>query len=163
MPKIKNIIIFVVIGAIFVLIYIFFIKPSTSDTASLVSTSTTPATSTTDSTATSNPSPVVAQDFLDLLLNIQSIKLDSAIFSDSAFINISKHDTSIILTPDGTEGRPNPFAPLGADVVAAVPPVCTLPQVLDNVANVCVTPPSICTLPKILNKTTNTCVTPSSH
>ena len=162
MPKIKNIIIFIVIAAIFVLIYIFFIKPGTSDTASLVSTS---ATSATGSTATSNPSPnpAVAQDFLNLLLNIQSIKLDVSIFSDNAFINISKHDTSIILTPDGTEGRPNPFAPLGADVVPAATPVCTLPQVLDTVKNICVTPPLVCTLPKILDKTTNTCITPPSH
>jgi hypothetical protein len=110
-------------------------------------------------TSNSTPDPLLAQDFLDLLLNIQSIKLDNAIFSDNAFINISKHDTSIILTPDGTEGRPNPFAPLGADVVAAATPTCTLPKVLNVATNTCVTP-AVCTLPKVLNSTTNTCVVP---
>ena len=30
------------------------------------------------------------------------------------------HDSSILLIPDGTEGRPNPFAPIGSDITASV-------------------------------------------
>ena len=110
MSKIKNIIILVVIGAILVLIYIFLIK-APDETATLVSSSgVAPATTTTDSS--------VAKDFLTLLLNVKNIKLDDAIFSDSAFGAL--RDSSITLTPDGNEGRPNPFAPLGIDIVANV-------------------------------------------
>lgn len=57
-------------------------------------------------------------DFLASLLNVQNIKLDESIFSDPAFASL--HDSSILLIPDGTEGRPNPFAPIGSDA-AAVP------------------------------------------
>ena len=79
------------------------------------------------------------QDFLSLLLNVKSIKLDSTIFDDPAFLSL--YDSSITLTPDGTEGRVNPFAPLGADVVVAVTPTCILPQVLDAETNTCINPP----------------------
>ena len=158
MPKIKNIIIFGAIGIAFVLIYIFFIKPSSNNnTPALVSSGTAPVTG---NTVTSNANPLVAQDFLNLLLNIQSIKLDDSILTDPAFSSL--HDSSITLTPDGTEGRPNPFAPLGTDVVAIPPLVCTSPKVLDAVKNTCVAP-MICTSPKVLDVPTNTCVNPPSN
>ena len=54
-----------------------------------------------------------------VLLNVKNIKLDDSIFSDIAFSNL--RDSSITLIPDGTEGRPNPFAPIGSD--ASVAPV----------------------------------------
>lgn len=97
------------------MIYIYFIKPS-SPTAALVSSSPTP---TVGSTVASSADPLVAQEFLTLLLSVKNIKLDDTIFSDRAFNSL--HDSSITLIPDGTEGRPNPFAPIGTDVVA--PPV----------------------------------------
>jgi len=121
MPKIRNIIIFIVIGAIFVLIYIFYIKKSPTDTASLISSTPDSAVSTSSGTIENNSK--VAQDFLSLLLNVKSIKLDDTIFSDNAFESL--HDSSITLTPDGNEGRPNPFAPLGTDIVA--PPAASAP------------------------------------
>ena len=117
MPTIKNIIIFVTIGTAFVLIYAFFIKPD-PPVDNLVSSS---PNSLEQSAGTSNKNAPATQEFLDLLLSVQNIKLDDAIFSDEAFISL--RDSSIILVPDGNEGRPNPFAPLGADVVA--PPVGT--------------------------------------
>ena len=113
MPKTKNIIIFLVVGIIFVLIYIFFIKQSPS-TATLVSSSTTPTAS---DLAAGNSNPSVTQDFLTLLLNVKNIKLDDTIFSDVAFTSLDGSH-SITLTPDGTEGRVNPFAPFGTDVIA---------------------------------------------
>ena len=117
MPTIKNIIIFIAIGTVFVLIYIFFIKPS-PPVDNLISSS---SNLSEQSAETLARNASATQDFLGLLLSVQNIKLDDTIFSDEAFIGL--RDSSIVLIPDGNEGRPNPFAPLGTDVVA--PPVGT--------------------------------------
>lgn len=113
MPKIKNIIIFVVIAAVFILIYVFYIKPTFFGGAPALSTTTPSATDTTGTTATG--ASVVPDNFLTLLLSVNNIKLNDAIFSDPAFIGL--RDSSITLIPDTTIGRPNPFAPIGSDVV----------------------------------------------
>lgn len=162
-PKIKNIIIFVAIGAVLVLIYIFFINPA-PDQGNLVSSNTVLPNVNTSGVDTSFPNGAtsVTQDFLTLLLNVKNIKLDDTIFSDPAFNSL--HDSSITLTLDGTEGRPNPFAQFGNDVVVIVPLTCILPQVLDTPTNTCIipsTPPPVtCIPPKVLNISTNTCVNP---
>src|SRR3990167_8603806 len=110
MPKIRNIIIFIVIGVALVLVYIFFIKPSDqSETPSLVSSSSSAVTN----TAVLADNSAVAQEFLTLHLSVRSIKLNDAIFSDKAFDALL--ETPVDLVQDGTEGRPNPFAPLGSD------------------------------------------------
>jgi len=121
-PKIRNIVIFVTIAAAFVLIYIFFIKSSPPE-ASLVSVPSTTSLpnidgSLEDTNAVNEVSALVAKDFLTLLLSVKNIKLDDAIFFDVAFSSL--HDSSITLIPDGTEGRPNPFAQFGNDNVAPV-------------------------------------------
>ena len=113
MPKIKNIIIFSVIGVILVFIYFFFIKASPDEEVTLVSSSPNQEES---NTTTASDTSAIAQEFLTLLLSVKSIKLNDAIFSSNAFNSL--HDSSIILVPDGNEGRPNPFAPIGTDVVA---------------------------------------------
>ncbi|MEX2028921.1 MAG: hypothetical protein WD963_00350 [Candidatus Paceibacterota bacterium] len=118
MPKIKNIIIFTVIGMIFVSIYIFFIKKSPSDTATLISATSSPVV---PSIISGDQNSVVAQEFLTLLLGVKNVRLDDAIFSSNAFMSL--RDSNIILTPDGSEGRPNPFAPLGVDNIIAPPAV----------------------------------------
>ncbi len=122
MPKIRNIIIFVAIAAALILIYVFFIKPSSSDQTNLVSS--------TPMSATASPSvngtPLVTEDFLNLLLSVKNIKLDDSIFADPAFSSL--HDSSITLVPDATTGRPNPFAQFGNDVVPTVP--ATTPPVV---------------------------------
>lgn len=122
MPKIKNIIIFLAVGVALVLVYIFFIKPaiSNSNTPPLVSSAgVTPAV---QNTAGGEAARTLTQDFLTLLLSVNNIKLDDAIFSDLAFKSLD--DPKVTLTPDGSEGRINPFAPIGTDiiVVPAVPP-----------------------------------------
>ena len=83
--------------------------------------------STTNTTMPSNTS-IISQNFVSVLLNIKNIKLDDAIFSDPAFNNL--HDQNISLKPDGTEGRPNPFAQFGNDnpaqtlnIIPVTPPV----------------------------------------
>ena len=180
--KIKNIIIFTVVAVLLILIYIFFIKPEPEE-QNLVSSS--PVT-VLPSSDTVNQNSLIARDFLSLLLSVKSIKLNDAIFSNGAFINL--HDSSILLTSPqpGDEGRLNPFAPIGYDAtvapIHAPSPICTLQEVLDNVTktcitpivtcvlpeildvitNTCITPPPTCTLPKVLNTTTNICVTPAT-
>jgi hypothetical protein len=113
MPTTKNIIIFVAIGAILVAVYIFFFKPSAEDEGALVVAvqETTVSTGVTNSDTAS----LVGHDFLNLLLNVKTIHLDTTIFSDPAFTSLN--DSSITLVPDGTEGRPNPFALFGNDDV----------------------------------------------
>lgn len=119
MPKIKNILIFVAIAAVFVLAYIFFLKPDGAPDASLVSSPSTSAlpldaAPVAETGVPSGGVSVAANDFLTLLLGVKNIKLPEAIFSDPAFLGL--RDSSIVLVPDGNEGRPNPFAPLGQDI-----------------------------------------------
>ncbi len=110
-PKIKNIIIFLGIGVVLILLYVFLIKGS-PDQASLTSTSNDvviPASGVPDENS------LIAQDFLTLLLSVKSISLQDSIFKDPAFISLQ--DSSIELVQDHTEGRPNPFAPIGSDII----------------------------------------------
>ncbi|MEJ0001963.1 MAG: hypothetical protein WDN09_02165 [bacterium] len=117
MAKTKNIIIVAVIIVVLAAGYAVFFRQAPGDEANLVSSA--------DGTmmpADSGPADVaggVASDFLNLLLSVKSITLNDAIFSDPAFATL--RDSSISLVPDGTEGRPNPFAPIGTDPVAPAP------------------------------------------
>lgn len=119
MQKIKNAIIFIVIALAFFLIYVFFIKPSPEE-ARLVSSGAGAILpnldGSTPNTNISNTNTLVTKDFLMLFSGIKNIKLDDAIFSDPAFNSL--RDSSITLIPDGTEGRPNPFAQFGNDAPA---------------------------------------------
>jgi hypothetical protein len=108
MPKIKNIAIFVGIAAAIFLGYYFFIKAPAPEDNLVVSSA---ANSSPQSGAVATGVP---RDFLTLLLSVRNIRLEDAIFSDAAFKNLDGSH-SIILTQDGNEGRPNPFAPLGPD------------------------------------------------
>ena len=114
MPKIRNIIIFVAIAAVLILAYVFFIKPSLNNSQpTLVSSSGVTATNTTTTSGgTTNATVVdgtsVAQNFLTLVLSVQTIKLNVGIFTDGAFTSLQ--NSSVTLTPDATIGRPNPFA-----------------------------------------------------
>jgi len=111
---IKKIIISAVIIVALVLVYIFFIKKA-PDPGNLTSSTSSPtglaALSPTNTTGAQDAT--VDTEFLSILLSVKNIKLNDSIFSDKAFINL--RDSSIVLTPDGTEGRTNPFAPIGLD------------------------------------------------
>ncbi len=117
MPKIKNIIIFLIIGVILVSVYLFYTKKTPSDSSALVSSS---ASSVVPNAVAGNTNDNVTQEFLTLLLSVNNIKLDDTIFSDVAFTHLDGSH-GIALIPDGTEGRINPFAPLGADTVVVSP------------------------------------------
>jgi hypothetical protein len=58
----------------------------------------------------------VDQDLIALLLQLRSIRLDTAIFNDPAFRSLQ--DFSQALVPEAI-GRTNPFAPLGARLAPA--------------------------------------------
>jgi len=109
-PKIKNIIIFSAIAIVLILVYFFFFKSSPQD-QSLLSSSGGSDPTAVDTTAQGT---AVGSDFISLLLNVKSIKLDYSIFTDPGFLSLK--DSSITLTQDGTEGRRNPFAPIGIEV-----------------------------------------------
>jgi len=121
---IKNILIFTAIGVIFIFIFIFFIKKSPEGPALVSNSSPSGATS-----SASSVDAAITQDFLSLLLNVQNIKLDGSIFSDPAFTSL--RDSSIVLVADGTEGRPNPFAPIGSEGggTSQIPPKTAIPPV----------------------------------
>ncbi|MES2134893.1 MAG: hypothetical protein V4449_01465 [Patescibacteria group bacterium] len=53
----------------------------------------------------------VDQDLISLLLELKSIKLNDAIFADSAFKSLQDFSQELVPEP---VGRNNPFAPLGA-------------------------------------------------
>ncbi|MCE9585476.1 hypothetical protein K8Q94_02545 [Candidatus Nomurabacteria bacterium] len=137
--KIKTFIILILVAGSLVSIYVFLMKPN-SETAGLVSTvNNTNVQNITDSTN------IPGSDFLSLLLNVKNIKLDDSLLKDSIFNNL--HDSSIVLVQDGTEGRPNPFAPIGSDVNV-------IPVNLSNVVPVNVN--SVDNLSNIIPTNTNT-------
>lgn len=118
-PKLKNIILFIGILGALILAYLFLFANKKEEPPLISSTSGVSGVSEGDNTAASAPLPAAAGEFLSILLSVRSIKLDDSIFSDPAFLSL--RDSSIELVPDGSEGRPNPFAPIGSDV-ADVPP-----------------------------------------
>lgn len=117
--KIKNIIIFTVIAASLILIYIYIIKKD-PDEGNLV-TSPTGTDIVSLDTETLEQNSLIAKDFLSVLLNVKNIKLDDSIFSSQSFMML--HDSSILLSPSspGDQGRPNPFAPIGFEALTATP------------------------------------------
>lgn len=112
MPKIKNILIFVLIGVVLTGGYLVLGKKPNAG-PSLVSSSAPEAT--TDPLNESDSQ--IAKELLGILLNVKSIHLEDSIFSEEAFISLK--DSSILLVQDGNEGRPNPFAPIGTDLGAS--------------------------------------------
>lgn len=111
--RLKNAIIFIVIGGALILAYIFFFKGE-EEVPNLISTPGVPGETPVEGVAPVAGSPQGGDgEFLSLLLNVRNIKLNDSILSDPAFKSLS--DSTIVLTQDGTEGRPNPFAPLGSD------------------------------------------------
>lgn len=112
MDKIKSIIIFLGVAAVIFMVYYLFFKKE-PEPESLISFPSTSATAVPSVNGTTAP----AQDFLTLLLSVKSIQLNDAIFSDAAFASLDASH-SIVLVGDGSEGRLNPFAPLGADTIS---------------------------------------------
>lgn len=66
----------------------------------------------------SDQDAAVSDKFLGLLLNMKNIKFDQSIFSNPSFTLLK--DFSTVIRPEGNEGRANPFAPVGQDVLQDV-------------------------------------------
>lgn len=121
--SIKNIIIFIIILVILAVAYFMFFgktKAPTNTTSSsnlqTTATGAAPTNSVVNTNAnamTSAEATKISQEFVNQLLNLQAIKLNDDIFSSLAFQSLQ--DFSIVLVQPGNEGRPNPFAPFGAD------------------------------------------------
>lgn len=135
----KNFIIIVVfLGAAFAIYFFLFAKKepvnnSLGSNSSLQSSSGSPV------TGIVNPTPVssieaskIGQEFVNQLLNLQAIKLNDEIFSSVGFQSLE--DFTIILVQPGNEGRPNPFAPFGAD--SLTPDPGSLPGISETDINV---------------------------
>ncbi len=148
---IKNAIIFLSIGIVLILVYVFFIrKPAEQD--NLVSSANIPVVTTPTTPAADLSS--ADKDFLPLLLSVKSIKLNDLIFKDEAFNALT--DGSIEIIPDGTEGRPNPFAPFGFDEEVTDE---TVDANTEEEEPLPFTPPSVTTPPA---KTTTPTTTPTT-
>jgi len=114
-PQIRNIILFGGIGLLLVFVYFTFIKSDSSTESTLVVSPAAGLPYTPSAGLGSNGASSVTSEFLSVLLNIKSIQLDDSIFSEPAFLTLK--DSTKILVQDSTEGRPNPFAPIGIDSI----------------------------------------------
>ena len=122
---IKTIILLIVLAGIGYGVYFYFSKQN-STTAPVLNTASAPIvpvastssqnTTTSNSTTTTNPT-MSEQDFLTILLSVRKINLNQEIFKEPAFGTLQ--NSTIELIPDGNEGRPNPFAPIGTDPIAS--------------------------------------------
>lgn len=121
MAKIKKILIFAGIAVAIILVYVFFLRPDATPKPALQSTSSQPSPSAPSAggTASTKVDKTARGDFLTLLLSVKSIKLESAIFENTAFDALK--DSSIELVHEGNEGRINPFAKIGFDEPVSPP------------------------------------------
>ena len=107
--KIKKIIIIVIIFVLIIAIYFIFFKKEKKLPSLTSNINLTPA-----SIESGGSRSEAGREFLTTLLSLKQLRLDETLFANPAFSNL--HDFSIILIPEGNEGRPNPFAPLGVDI-----------------------------------------------
>lgn len=86
-------------------------------------------------TVTANPTLMNTEDinreFVSMLLNLEAIRLNDDIFSEPAFRVL--RDNSIRLNQPGNEGRPNPFAPIGIDLISRTQNSASVMDALDSV------------------------------
>ena len=109
-PKIKNIIIAVVALVVLIAGYLVFFNKK--EVAPLSTTGGVPISSNTTANSGASQSQL-GDEFLQILLNLRTIQLDDSTFSSPSFNSL--RDYTITLVPEGNEGRPNPFAPIGVD------------------------------------------------
>ena len=125
---IRNVIIIAVVLSLGYAGYKFFLAPKPGETDALQTTTndgntTSGSASVAPNSLTASAGTPVGQDFLTLLLNVQSIKLDDTIFTSKAFTLLQDFNRPI--PPDTNPGRPNPFAALGIDGAAVSSQVST--------------------------------------
>lgn len=104
----------IIIGAVVVLILLLvafnYFKGSSSNSSSQGDLSSAVQTGSTPTTAdASTDSSGIGNTFLQTLLNLSSIKIDSSLFTSDTFNALQ--DFTVVLTPPTNVGRPDPFAP----------------------------------------------------
>lgn len=117
MKILRIILIVLVLGGAGYLAYHFFGSSSTSNTTVQPLTSRVAPATTVDASATTQ----VGDDFLRLLLSLKRISLNTTFFDTPTYRSLQ--DYSVPIFSDGTEGRVNPFAPIGQDPVTIAPTV----------------------------------------
>src|SRR3989344_687876 len=66
---------------------------------------------------TASETEAINQDFITKLSILNNIRFDMTILSDKVFTSLK--DFTVSLVPEGNEGRPNPFAPIGTETGSA--------------------------------------------
>ena len=124
---IKNIILFLGIGIALVVLYFFIFKSGKKeeDFATSVDLGTGTTTTTFPETLPEEKAEI-ARAFLSDLLSIRNIGLNADVFSEVTFSSL--RDAGVVLIQDGKEGRPNPFAPIGQDILVPENVVSTNPE-----------------------------------
>lgn len=112
---IKTIVILAVLTGLAMAGYMFFIKKDVpaGETTGLATVGGSAVNTGMDDAQLNQNAQEASRDFLALLLNIRSIKLDDSLFTSPAFSALA--DLSRPINPDTDPGRVNPFAPIGAD------------------------------------------------
>ena len=122
-PKLKSILIFVGVFVVAIIVYVVVFPSKSSKGPTLVpSSGLQPVSSTAgQTTGVAVPGDSVSREFLDLLLNIRGINLNAdGVLTHPLFGSLL--DFTITLVQDGSEGRSNPFAPIGSDFQSVTPP-----------------------------------------
>lgn len=123
----RVIIILAIVTVIGIVLYSIFFKNSDTPATGNSSLSTTAGAPIADTANVSGAAladaEAASRDFLALLLNIRSIKLDDSLFANPSFATLQ--DLSRPINPDTNPGRVNPFAPLGTDSNAVSTQVTT--------------------------------------
>ncbi len=122
--SLKKIIILVVLIAIAAFVYGYFFKKPATGPASPLSSST--GANSPSSAPLPSTEDQIGQEFLSLLLNLRTLKLDDSIFTDRSFTSLRDYTTELSLTD--AKGRVNPFAPIGTDQIVTVSPDLTTTQ-----------------------------------
>jgi uncharacterized transporter YbjL len=116
-PKLKKLLVFVVIIVIVLVAYSMFFKGE--DKAPGLQSSA----GTSSGAIASSAESAYGQEFLTLLLNLKKISLDDSLVTSNAFLGLQ--DFTKVLVSQNNQGRPNPFAPIGSDSNLAPTPVTT--------------------------------------
>ena len=116
-PNIKSILIFVGIFALLVGGYFIFFNKSATKPALVSNTTGKKPVNNTQANAN-----VVGQEFLSQLLNVNSLQLDTSIFTSNSFNSLKDTtDNSLTLSSLEDKGRVNPFSPTESGSVAPAP------------------------------------------
>lgn len=133
---IKTIVILIVIGAALYFGAQFFMKDDTAPTSGLVSSNGDGALVADDTPGSED----IGGEFVTLLLNMKTIKLDEGFFQSSSFKALQDFSTSI--QPENNQGRINPFAPIGQDGGSAAPATTPAAATAGTGASAGATPPA---------------------